>query len=988
MNFRARLCGCLSVLMLLLSACSGGGGGSGGGTHGGNGPVTPPPPPPAEAPVVTSTPNQYSMSGVIGQDTIKTQTVTVKNTDQLRSIIIEKFEIPPLSGGLTPISIDSSKQNQDYCLLKTLNPNTSCTYIVTFTVPNEEAVDVQQNIIMTYSYSNEGTQKSVPVLSSTVRYSASITPAENVEFDKSSPKSIHTVNGQPEKITITVNNKNSTSITITELPKITETSLSITDGNLSCLNGSIMAGKSCNFVLTLTPPLNGSKSGTQDLTLNYTNAASKSKSITETINFSYSPSLTFAAFPLEGITLNATVASDNYTPNKPIYAAIQTVVLYNRTSDYVTMYREKSKLNLPSGFSIDWRGCGGGQTPAPPKQPADVIYQLKAGDICALVVKYMPTKTAALTNTTIKIPYAFGKVAENDPFNEMLQIKVTYSSTAENNIDSHYITFANDFFSKKPDKFAIYNNCSADIGLTNKSLSFSQGMDSNQKQYVIPTSVISVKQGAGIVSSSYLTKLGLGSDKYDLQNGIPAINFYAQFGCNDKGYCTIGHRDDDCNNLSINPNQLGCQPDIGTKFEASLSCTNSDQTQCARNPSDASKPLIGGSFMDGSFVDGFSYNIALDLVPDTTEPNAGCFGLQDSKLNIEDFRNNDSDLRSDPERWSLNLDDQKWTWSETTPPMGWSPDMIDTPIRKIGRDNWNAGIQDLKTQINALKGKTFSAYDSLNAKVTDVSIFPQPLYCFDDKFQNSDANTGNQPWPGKIKPLTSIDLRQQSLVLQGTGKDKKGNPDPQTPVIGVAAPAKKLDQAREWGALGLGTGCFYLGGHYFNVPVEDPAAHANPNYYDRKGIYPSPSDVIKNVPNAHSFSATYSNLLVMYANPYGDNELKAPSIEANSDMSDSAVVYHVLTAFCKNHSAPKNGFNDFCTPSPIDGTLPGIAALFGNAGPVTETKYVKYVNQKAPYFYTWQFDDYNGSRVCDAVGTRFIFVLCGKSSTTPKFPVN
>lgn len=805
---------------------------------------------------------------------------------------------------------------------------------------------------------------------------------------------IDSIEGNPATITINVVNNGSVDITDLNLKGLSSP-LQIENNQCS---ENLEAKSHCSFDVTLTPdqPTKILKKvltdKTQTLELNYMSLG-QSKTLSEELT--YSVQHAFAAFP-SAVTLSAIVSSpinDGQTKTEqPIYGSNATVVLYNRsTSSPVT------DITFPSladkGITIDPHYCG--------------TKALKSKNICAFEIIYKPTQAVSGNpNATINIGYTLNGKSGSLP------IAINYSTIQKSeNSNSLYKDLLSQMNSKAA-RFAVINNCNEKVWLANKPLpTFGPNGVVEKDQPVDKGSYF-------ILDDAYARSLFLPNSNgspakpgFTLAQGFPSLNFYAKFGCDANGTdCKIGQV---VGPDTLTPNQicsgpLGCQPDAITKFEMSFGCTLADRSQCSKNPSKPSESLAPESYLDGTFLDGFSNNIALDIFPGSDEKNPQCFSVPDSKLDINaslndpDFPLSKENLTSVSDQWSLMRTDShnvdKWTWSDTTPPQGWAPGEIGSPINLIGQDNWNQGVSDLRKMISTWNDNgdesnaTFQAYNDINPSQNTFLAVPKQVSCFDSKFDLSSANKENAANNCKVKtddpnkrclPTTQIDLTNHSLLIQE--RDPRTGDIVSDQPLYVAGPGQMLSSNRSWSGLGLGNQCLYIGGHAFEIgAINDVTSPFYPTYFDRNIQFETPLEAFNAVEGGlkSSFSTVYSNLTLMYLNPYNGVELAvSDSKNDNSKVSKSAYVYQQLRQFCVDHPG-------FCVQS-SDGQdgVGGLAALFGNMGPVNDTNFVKYVRKNAPGYYSWQYDDYNATRVCGDPKTKIVLTLCGKDEDTPKFPV-
>lgn len=817
---------------------------------------------------------------------------------------------------------------------------------------------------------------------------------------------IDSIEGTPASITINIVNDGADSITNLDLkiinPDTKEPSTApLAIENDHCSGKSLEAKSKCSFDVTLTPDQSKKllkkilTDKTQTLELDYMSLG-QSKTLLEDLTYSIQP--LFAAFP-SAITLSAIVSGsisdgDNTgATEQPIYGSNATVVLYNRSKS-----SQVTNITFPSladkGITIDPHYCG--------------TKNLNAKNICAFEVIYKPTQAVSgNSNATINIGYTLNGKQGNLP------IVINYS-TVEKKVDSNLYGNLLSQMNLKAARFAVINNCNEKVWLANKPLPTFGPHGIIEKDQPVE------KGGYFIFDDLYARSLfntdpkgkSVESD-FTLAKGFPAVNFYAKFDCkNDKGQdCKIGQV---VGKDTLSPDQVcdpqhGCQPDAITKFEMSFGCTYDDTTKCSKNPSDPTQPLGRGSFLDGTFLDGFSNNIAIDIFPGSAQENPQCFSVPDSKLDINaslndpDFPLSKENLTSVSEQWSLMRTDShnvdKWTWSDTTPPQGWAPSEIGSPINLIGQDNWNQGISDLRKMISKWNDNgdpsnaTFQAYNDIDPSKNTFLAVPKHVSCFDSKFDQSEANQENTANNCKVKtddpnkrclPTTQIDLTSHSLLIQARNPST-GTIDSSGKLLSVAGPGQMLSANRTWGGLGLGSQCLYVGGHAFETgAINDATSPFYPTYFDRDVQFKMPSDASESVGGlTTSFAIAYNNLTLMYLNPYNNAGLAVrDSDNDNSTVSKSAYVYQQLRQFCVGHPG-------FCVKSDDkkDG-IGGLAALFGNMGPVNDTNFVKYVRKNAPGYYSWQYDDYNATRVCADPKTKIVLTLCGKDADTPKFPVN
>lgn len=696
----------------------------------------------------------------------------------------------------------------------------------------------------------------------------------------------------------------------------------------------------------------------------------------------------FAAFP-SVVNLKALV-SDPIDDGKghleqPIYGSSFTVVLYNRSK--VDQVKDLSFPTLASEeMTISPHGCASGN--------------LDSRNICAFEIIYKPKTSVPAGQKTLNISYTVNGVSK------ILPVVVNYSTEKKSNSSQGlYQNLLSEMNAQKA-QFAFINNCNEQVWLANKPLPTFGPHGVMEKDQLIKQGSYFILDDAYAKSLFLPNKNGSPSNPdFALSQGFPSLNFYAKFGCDSKGTnCKIGQV---TGKDTLTPDQscVGnfCQADTFTKFEMSFGCTLQDKSQCSKNPSDPKKgPLSPESYMDGTFLDGFSYNVAFDVFPAANETQEQCFGVPDSKLDIQksltdpDHPLGQENLTSVASQWSIMRTDlanqAKWEWTDTTPPMGWAPDEYASPINLIGQENWNKGVADLRALISTFDDNgqqtnaTFQAYNSLDPSKNTFLVAPKQVSCFDAIFDQSTANQINKGCKGnpdqKCLPTTQIDLTSRSLLMQqrdpGTGEIVAGSS-----LLSVAGPGQMLTSDRHWGGLGLGSQCLYIGGHAFEVgSVEDITSAFYPTYFDRDIAFPTPKSAVDAVGPFSSFTSTYSNLTLMYANPYDGVGLAVKdAIEDNAQVSKSAYIYQSFRKFCVDHP-------DFCVKSD-DGKngAGGLAPLFGNMGPVNDTNFVKYVRKNAPGYYSWQYDDYNATRVCRSPESKMVVILCGKDQDTPKYPV-
>lgn len=801
---------------------------------------------------------------------------------------------------------------------------------------------------------------------------------------------------KPVSITIQIANVGQADATALKLDPLTGM-LSISKDTCSTTE-TLKPQSTCSFDVTLTPETSQKKLKTirsvddqfQDITLHYVANGNKTTS-TQQITYSVQPA--FAAFP-SVVSLNAVVAdpiTHSNTSEQPVYGSSATVVLYNRSNTF-----NVTDISFPDlsndGITVSKHAC-------------DISgdRQLKKKNICAFELIYKPKAVSPETTKTIAINYKLNGQPNT------LSLTLNYSAEKKiNTFDNALYGNLLDEMKTKKAHFAFINNCSQDLWLANKPVPTFGLKGIQEKDQKIEQGKYFVLDDAYASSLFYQNSA---PKDYSLSMGFPSLNFYAKFGCDENGTnCKIGQVSGPD---TLTPNQKcsdkdDCQADTFSKFEVSFGCTEADQKKCSKNPSKPSDHLAPGSFMDGTFLDGFSYNMAFDVFPSSTETNEQCFGVPDSKLDVNksltdsEYPLGKENLTSVASQWSIMRTDAhnlaKWTWTDDTPPLGWAPDEYGSPINLIGQENWNKGVADLRKIIATLDDNgqstnaTFNAYNDIDPSKTSFLAVPKQVYCFDSVFDGSLANKENEGCKDKTKdptkkckPTTQIDLTSHSLLMQQRDAST-GEILPNTTSLSVAGPGQMLTSNRHWGGLGLGNQCLYIGGHAFEVGALTKNPETSPfypTYFDRKTNYQMPKDVTDSIQNFQSFSTTYNNLALMYLNPYNGVELAvSDSINDNAQASESAYVYQQFRKFCVSHP-------EFCPKSQDqqDG-VGGLAPMFGNMGPVNDTNFVKYVRKNAPGYYSWQYDDYNATRICNDSESKRIVIFCGKDQDTPKYPVS
>ncbi len=199
---------------------------------------------------------------------------------------------------------------------------------------------------------------------------------------------------------------------------------------------------------------------------------------------------------------------------------------------------------------------------------------------------------------------------------------------------------------------------------------------------------------------------------------------------------------------------------------------------------------------------------------------------------------------------------------------------------------------------------------------------------------------------------TTYDLTQISQVLKNIRNSNSA--------YGCMAPVSVLTADTKWGGLGIGSSC----------TAEDP------------GIIDVGTWISK---------PTYLDPVLMYVNPFTDaqiSNLESVSLgSAASDGFQSNGIYDSTNTGAGQYSIWKN-ILQFCSDNkgfcqlPSGALRPGIAHVFGRAGPVALTEYVNLIKANAPNDYSWQYDDGPALIQCDAPNTKLIVSVCKNGTAT------
>lgn len=962
MNLRARLCGCLFVVMLLLLACNKGGGG---GTHGGNGPV---PPPPAGAPVVTFEPRD----DINLNATTKNQIVTITNTDT---------SIPVLISAITLESPLSVNRLTNTCLTQ-LGPKTSCTYEIDFDSTSSKSG--QKIIPMQYTYlASDGIETQVPFGNLNVNYNASI-PGEDTQLT-SSPSSVSFDMSKPNQpVDVILTNQNpSVPLNISaSVPSLTSPFLI----DFSGCRGLTLDQKTkfCKYTITF----DGTSATSQTLTIPYSytkDGKSISKNLSTTVqstkatsfkvflNHTHGDVILSDSNPLKlvGKYVDQTVSGSNYTST---YGFFDSLVLYNTSSSPIQITIDRntpikdSAGNTIDDLKVDISKCG-------------VNPKLAPHTMCGIQVIYKPTKVVSTPTM------AYLTLTSSSSSGDSIRIPIQYSASAETKNDA-YMSAAKTFLSNSDaNRVAVYNNCSQPLWIQNTAV-----ISNNSFSFISPNSKSSqteIKpQSFYVLDSDIIDNLKSKFSGYSLDQGYPGFNIYAKFGCDSSGtHCASG--------------EAG-QPPIFPLFEGTLGCKTGVGGTCigGLNPSSPA------DFIDLSLLQGFNYNIGLDIWKTSDESNVACFSNAESTLSPSDCPK-DENLTSTPDTWAvMDKDDHRWDWTDEQPPLGWSPDYLGVVVT-IGQSIWiksigaaseidNGGSSSIRSKLYSWKknGLTFQACnDSKNTGICDTnqstfSTFPYwkwdqtnqqnvyspfQVYCVNNKHKQNDQRDTNQTF--------NMDKMNLSLMHDNA-------------FFGCAAPSKYLNSNFSYNAPALSSECVYVGSLYSSAIPADGNVSSIPNsYYYSRYLDRDPSsppcgkdgtnkpDQVKQCLRASGYKSQVNSQRIMFENPYTGEDLAFPDTKgqfAAEYKSTSAKIYQELADFCKNNP-------DFCQEN--GKSRDSLAGLIGSMGPISKVKYYDLLKQKGGPNYIWQYGDQDASRVCDKK-PKYVVLFCGKNpSSSSAFPL-
>ncbi|MEI6805397.1 MAG: hypothetical protein WCK49_02690 [Myxococcaceae bacterium] len=174
-------------------------------------------------------------------------------------------------------------------------------------------------------------------------------------------------------------------------------------------------------------------------------------------------------------------------------------------------------------------------------------------------------------------------------------------------------------------RFAAYNNCGYDIWVQAKTVKAAGGVPA----YCTPaTTVPNQKVGVGdclVKLAANTSTTGTSNGGYHVystpQSGLQSFNIWSKTGCDGTGFnCKTGETDD--NGGSKFSPDYGPQPDIETKVEGTFGCTLTDTTKCGQTQNFST--LSPSTFLDVTFVDGFTRPVQLQIIRDSKETNASC----------------------------------------------------------------------------------------------------------------------------------------------------------------------------------------------------------------------------------------------------------------------------------------------------------------------------------------------------------------------------
>ncbi|MES2503929.1 MAG: hypothetical protein V4534_03530 [Myxococcota bacterium] len=194
-------------------------------------------------------------------------------------------------------------------------------------------------------------------------------------------------------------------------------------------------------------------------------------------------------------------------------------------------------------------------------------------------------------------------------------------------------------FGTSDSRFGAYNNCSYPIWVQAKPVPAAAPVPA----YCVPppTGVPNMTVNA----DDCLISLAPGSShRYKTQaKGLQSFNIWSKTGCDPTGFnCATGETGD---NGGYTGRSYGPQPDIETAVEGTFGCTLANTAGCEQTGNGST--LGPTTYLDVTFVNGFTRPVWLQVVPGTDETNPACVTAAAPKIDMS-ICPTDEDLSTRP----------------------------------------------------------------------------------------------------------------------------------------------------------------------------------------------------------------------------------------------------------------------------------------------------------------------------------------------------